>query len=100
MTLPYRKNAPPILSEEPFKRGNTDYIRRNYQDGTVDLILYDKVRAKWIFEIYKRTDIPAMNYDFEECLSSSIFHARYLSYILLQENRHEKKENITPLRSF
>lgn len=81
MTPPYRKNTPPIVSEEPFKRGNTDYIRRNYSDGIVDLIFYDSARNRWIFEVYNRSDIPAMNYDFEACLSSPIFYARYLSQI-------------------
>ena len=78
MKPPQRKNTPPILSEVSFKRGDKAYIRRNYQDGTVDLIFYDEAHQRWIFEIYKRTDVPAMNYDFEECLSSPIFYIRYL----------------------
>ena len=84
MTPPYRKNTPPIVSEAPYKRGNTDCIRRNYCGGTVDLIYYDKVRRRWIFEIYKYNEVPAMNYDFEECLSSSLFNTRYLVRIGIQ----------------
>lgn len=84
MTPPYRKNTPPIVSEVPFKRGHTDYVRRNYQDGTVDLIYYDNACRKWIFEIYQYTEVAAMNYDFEECLSSPLLYTRYLVRIGLQ----------------
>ncbi len=78
---PMRKNTPPLLSERTVKRGEHEYVRRDYEDGTVELVAFDKSRRLWVYEIYEFSDVPEMNYPFEECLLSPVFFARYLSRI-------------------
>ena len=78
---PMRKNAPPLLSERTVKRGEHEYVRRDYEGGTVELVAFDAARRLWVYEIYEFSDVPEMNYPFEECLLSPVFYARYLSRI-------------------
>lgn len=75
---PMRKNAPALLTERTFQRGGTDFIRRDYGDGTVDLIYFDGERGAWVYEIYRRYPLSGMDYDFEECLASPVSYMRYL----------------------
>lgn len=78
---PMRKNAPPLLSERTVKRGDHEYVRRDFEGGMAELVAFDKSRGLWVYEIYEFSDVPEMNYSFEECLLSPVFYARYLSRI-------------------
>lgn len=81
---PMRKNAPALLTERPFERGGTGYLRRDYEDGTVDLIYFDGARGAWVYEIYRRYPVAGMDYDFEDCLASPLFFMRYLAAIAVR----------------
>lgn len=92
MDPPARRGAPPPIRETPFQRGDKTYIRRDYLGGTVDLICRGARRGEWVYEIYERTDIPAMNYDFEFCLASPRFCLRYLRKIAVYLPRSRGQE--------
>ncbi len=81
---PARKNAPALLSERTFERGGSAYFRRDYEDGTVDLIYFDGARGVWVYEIYRHYEVAGMDYDFEECLASPVFYMRYLEAIAVR----------------
>lgn len=82
--VPRRRNAPPVLSEKKYIRGDAEYLRRDYEDGSVDLIRFDSEKKLWLFEVYKREAPLGMKYDFEECLSSHLFYLLYLSEVMIQ----------------
>lgn len=77
---PKRKNTADILREADFDCGDKKYVRRDYTDGTVDLITYNGNKKYWLFETFINKKILGMEYDFEYCLSSPAFCGLYFVY--------------------
>ena len=66
---PQRKHTSEIIGDRPYMQGDKEYLRRDYADGSVDLITYDENKHSWLYETYAKKEILGMDYDFEYCLS-------------------------------
>lgn len=87
---PQRKHTSEIIGDRLYKQGDKEYIRRDYADGSVDLITYDEDRHSWLYETYAKRDILGMDYDFEYCLSVPYFATLYfISAIMLYGYCHK-----------
>jgi len=74
---PKRKLTSEIIGDRPYKQGDKEFLRRDYADGSVDLITYDKDKHSWLYETYAKKEILGMDYDFEYCLSVPYFATLY-----------------------
>lgn len=74
---PKRKHTSEIIGDRPYMQGDKEFLRRDYADGSVDLITYDENKHSWLYETYAKKEIPGMDYDFEYCLSVPYFAALY-----------------------
>lgn len=82
---PKRKHTSEIIGDRPFKQCDKEYIRRDYSDGSVDLITYDENKRLWLYETYAKKEILGMP-DFEYCLSKPYLCGLYfLSASILRE---------------
>lgn len=89
-TPPKRKLTSEIIGDRPYIQGDKEYIRRDYADGSVDLITYDKDKHSWLYETYAKKEILGMDYDFEYCLSVPCLSGLYfLSASVLYEYYRE-----------
>ncbi|MCH5350381.1 MAG: hypothetical protein J1F39_00235 [Clostridiales bacterium] len=74
---PKRKSASAVVKESEHTCGDKKYFRRDYVDGSADLITYNEDKGYWLFETFTNKKILGMEYDFEYCLSSPIFCGLY-----------------------
>lgn len=74
---PQRKHTSEIIVDRPYKQGDKEFLRRDYADGSVDLITYDENKHSWLYETYAKKEILGMDYDFEYYLSVPYFAALY-----------------------
>ncbi len=76
---PKRKLTSEIIGDRPYKQGDKEFLRRDYADGSVDLITYDRDKHSWLYETYAKKEIPGMDYDFEYCLSVPYLSGLYFN---------------------
>ncbi len=96
---PKRKHTSDIMGDRPYKQGEREYIRRDYADGSVDLITYDEEKHSWLYETYAKKKILGMDYDFEYCLSVPYMAGLYfISATVLYEYTIRNKMGCRKLR--
>ena len=84
---PKRKHTSEIIGDRSYKQGDKEFLRRDYVDGSVDLITYDEDKRSWLYETYAKKEIPGMS-DFECCLSKPYLCGLYFhSASVLREYR-------------
>ena len=88
---PKRKNGLELISERKFIQSGKEYLRRDYEDGTVDLITYNAERGFWLFETYSKKTILESGFDFEYCLSDLLLCGLcFVSASVVPDRRNRK----------
>ena len=89
---PKRKNTSVIIGDRIYFQWDRQYVRRDYADGSVDLITYDTDKRAWLYETYAKKIILGMDYDFEYCLSVPYLSVLYFISASVVRERSQKSD--------
>ena len=87
-----RKCTSKNIGDKQYNQGDKSYIRRDYADGSVDLITYSADTRSWLYETYAKKKIMGIDYDFEYCLSSPCLCALYFVSATIVHEYIRRKE--------
>ena len=88
---PKRNGTAAVVLESIYTQGVNELYRRDYADGSVDLITYNADKRSWLFETYAKKDILGMDYDFEYCLSVPYLSGLYFISATVLYERSKRK---------